>query len=183
MKKFIYIPGFLDTGKSRKVSPSLDIWSQEVDFKKKLNYEYVVGHSLGANFAILNWSFNKNTKLILTNPLLRKGQIPTLVKRWFQYALTGKEKFNKSRAQVLLNPALVEKRMLELFDPDYSKILSRIPKKNIIIIRGKKDKFLCDKETARLIRRKNIKLIEVPGATHDWDDVRDEVAKIIPLNG
>lgn len=52
---YIFIPGFLDTAKYRKMEPGLEIWLKNIKPDEPLRAEYIIGHSLGANFALLHW--------------------------------------------------------------------------------------------------------------------------------
>ncbi len=177
--KHIYIPGFLDTAKYRKMIPGLEIWLEDIDPKEKIETEYVVGHSMGADFALINWDKNRNTKLILSNPILLKRNFFAWVARWAKYLFTAEEKFPIGRWPTLLHPVLAIKRLFQLMNQDFDKILSEVPRGHIIIVRGKEDKYLCCEETAEFIKNKGVNLIEVDGASHDWEDVKNEVLKIL----
>lgn len=60
----------------------VDIWEEKADWRKRIDADVVVGHSLGANFALPNWRRNKNTKLVPVNPLVPKRTKMERVKRW-----------------------------------------------------------------------------------------------------
>ena len=56
-----------------------------------------------------------------------------------------------------------------LLKVDVFGIIQKIPKENLVVIRGKNDDYFCDKESAEIIKSNNIKLIEVE-AGHDWNE-------------
>lgn len=178
MDKFIYIPGFLDTCKNRSMELGLDIWLKDISPKDRIDAEYVIGHSMGGCFALLNWSFNKNTKLILTNPVLTKRSLLAWKWRWIKYVFVTDEKFPKERWKTLMHPCLIIKRYFQLMKIDYGKILKEKPD-NIIIFRGKNDNILCDDETGKFIKNCGVKLIEMENTGHDWGYFENEVKKLI----
>ena len=61
------------------------------------------------------------------------------------------------------------KKAIKLLRVDVRDITRKIPKEDIVIIRGKKDNFFCDEEAVKIIKEDNIALIEVE-AGHDWND-------------
>lgn len=179
MDKFIYIPGFFDTGKNRRIKPCLDIWLEDIDLEDKIDSEYVIGHSLGGNFALLNWEKNKNTKLILTNPPLADKSLFSWLLSWIRYLLSRHEKFNRDRWPTLLHPVIILKRCRALLTADYGGILSGMPADAITVIRGKSDKILCDDRTADFIKARGIRVLEVENAGHDWDAVAETAKNCI----
>ena len=52
---------------------------------------------------------------------------------------------------------------------DFLDAIKQIPKENLIVVRGKKDNFFCDEESAKIIKENNIRLIEVY-AGHNWNE-------------
>ncbi len=60
--------------------------------------------------------------------------------------------------------------------------INKLPKENITIIRGIKDYYFCDKESAETIKKEGLRLIEVD-AGHNWNqNIADAVNKIIGEN-
>ena len=55
------------------------------------------------------------------------------------------------------------------------KIIKKIPKNKIIIIRGKNDKYFCDEESVKILKKNKIGIIEVKNAGHSWNKKFDEV--------
>jgi hypothetical protein len=73
--KIIFIPGWMDTVENRVDWPGLDIWKEKINPEIEIDSEYVVGHSAGANWDLLNWHKNRNTKLILVAPVIPKRNL------------------------------------------------------------------------------------------------------------
>jgi len=63
---------------------------------------------------------------------------------------------------------------------DFDGRLDEMLRGNIMIFCGEKDVFYCDEKCRKYIKNKGIKLIEVAGAGHDWNEKFDEeIEKII----
>jgi hypothetical protein len=59
--------------------------------------------------------------------------------------------------------------VIQLLDVDFSSATDKILKNNIVVIRGKNDHWICDEESAKIIKEKKIQCIEVD-AGHDWNE-------------
>jgi hypothetical protein len=154
--------------KNYQLGDGAEIWEEVVNPGTPLEAEYLIGHSLGANFALLNWQTNGNTKLILISPLIFKKSLFNWFFRWLHYVMT--EGLIISHKDLRSNKLFHGfKTGLNLLKPDYVKIIREIPKENVVIIRGKKDEFACDKDTAEFIKKEKIRLIEIEGSGHNWD--------------
>ncbi|KKT79278.1 MAG: hypothetical protein UW76_C0030G0014 [Parcubacteria group bacterium GW2011_GWF2_44_8b] len=68
------------------------------------------------------------------------------------------------------------RKVLELIRVDVLDIIQRIPKDNIVIVRGKDDYYFCDKKSVEIIQQNGIKFIEVD-AGHDWNEKIAETVK------
>lgn len=168
--KFVFIPGWMSAGKIYGYENSLDIWTENIDPKNKIEAEYVVAHSAGALFALLNWDANKNTKLILLGPMVPKRSAFGWLLRWGKFILT--EGTHMPFARVKLFPHFISGTLclLRLIKFDSFSILYNIPKENVVVIRGKQDNYLCDDGVASLLKERSIPIIEVDGLGHDWND-------------
>ncbi len=164
----VFIPGWMDVVKNYGQYPGLEIWVKDIDPKEKIESQYVIGHSLGANFALLNWRENKNTKLILINPVVYPRSIVGWVFSWFSFFLFERPLPNSHRIRALIHLPSGIKKCLRFFKEDYSKIISEIPKADLIVFKGKNDKFLCDKKAEEFLKSQGVKVIEVE-AGHDWN--------------
>lgn len=180
MLKKIFIPGWFDTAQNRVDYNGLDIWVRKINPSCKIEAEYVVGHSFGAGYVLLNWEKNRNTKLILVNPSLpQKGFLDFFV-RWIKFLLSEGTSMGRRRLICFLHLYLGMKQGLELIFKDYEKIINLIPEKDIVFIRGKEDKFFFDEKMAENIRLKGKRVIEVDGAGHSWNGkFNEEIDKLI----
>ncbi len=164
---FIFIPGWLDVSENYGLSPGLDIWTKNIDVKEKINHQYVIAYSFGANFALLNWQYNKNTKLVLINPVIYPKSIFSHILSWIRFWIVEKPRIypNQLRAILQLFPNL--KKTYNLIKQDYSRIIFSIPKNDILIIKGGKDNFLCDKKNKEMFLSKGIQVVEIADLGHD----------------
>ncbi len=175
MLKKIFIPGWMDTADNRVDFPGWEIWKNKINSNEKIDAEYIVGHSLGANFALINWDNCKNTKLILVNPLVPKRNIFSWLLRWIKFLFTEGTHLNRKRFVTFLHIINGIKVSLSLLSKDLTDIFDRIPRENIIIIRGKEDKHFFNKKIADALKAKSIKIIEVEKMGHGWNDKFNEV--------
>lgn len=163
----VFIPGWLDVAENYGFSPGLEIWAKKIDPKQKLEFEYAIGYSLGANFALLNWQENKNTKLILINPAVYPKPAFSWFLSWLKFAITEKPIIHLNQLKAIIRLFSGIKMAHYLFKQDYLKIISEIPKENILVLRGEEDRFLCDKKTKEMFKKKGIRVLEITGEGHD----------------
>lgn len=169
-KKVVLIPGFMDVAANySSVWEGLDIWGEKADWKERIDADIVVGYSLGANFALLNWQKNRNTKLVLINPLVPKRSKAEWAKRWVSFFSAEGLKVNKEHSKVMVWFPLKTKLTSDLLSHDLSRALDMLPKNGAVVLRGARDNFFCDAEAARFIKSKNIPILEVD-AGHGWDE-------------
>src|SRR3989344_142912 len=157
----ILIPGWLQKKELYDGFEVYDVWNKNLSLTYPEPHKYVVGHSIGANIALYNWSKNKNQRLILINPLLPKRSLLS----WFWRWLNNITPEDVSRA---LSPNSTDISHLFAalrFDP--SPILKEIPKENIVVIRGSLDHHFCDENAKNFIRSLDIKIIETE-TKHKW---------------
>ncbi len=180
-KNTIYIPGWMDKACFYPEFKSLEIWENNIDFNQKLETEFVVAHSLGTHFALLNWKKNKNTKLILINPLLIKRPLGYWVSKWMEYfSKEGKGNINRERASVLKRPVKLFEKTKYLLRDDFLKIVKKIPREKITVIRGENDNFFCDSGLEKILLEMGVRVIVVPGMGHIWKrKILSLIAKII----
>jgi pimeloyl-ACP methyl ester carboxylesterase len=180
MLKKIFVPGWMDTADNHVDYSGLEIWKKKINHNDKIEVEYVVGHSLGAGYALLNWEKNRNTKLILVNPSLPQTGFPDFFIRWIKFLLSEGTSMRRKRLKCFLHLYLGIKQGLELIFKDYEKIIDLIPVKDIVFIRGKEDKFFFDEKMAENIRLKGKRVIEINGARHGWSEkFSEEINKLI----
>ena len=178
--KIIFIPGWMDTVANRVDFPGLDIWLKDIDIEERIDAEYVVGHSAGANWALLNWEKNKNTKLILFGPGISQRTLFDWLIRLIKFWFTEGTKINRERIKTLRHPIRALSLIIKLLRIDLMKIIYSVPEKDIIIIRGKDDKYLFDEKTANELKSSGIRTIKLDGVGHNWHEkVDEEIKKII----
>jgi hypothetical protein len=175
MLKKIFIPGWMDTADNHVDFAGLEIWKKKINVHDKIETEYVIGHSLGANFALINWGKNKNTKLILFNPLLPKRNIFHWATRWAGAVHYEGSPLNKKRLATFLHPIISISQCLRLLSVDLTRVIDSVPKENLILVLGKRDKFYYDKKIIDTLKSKNIKIIEVEEAGHNWNEKFNEI--------
>ncbi len=177
-----FIPGWMDRARFYGYEGP-DIWIKNIKPEEKIDADYLVAHSLGNHFALLNWLENKNTKLILVNPLLIKRNFRSWIFRWMRFSLGEGAVVYPQRmyfAHYLFSGIKKAQRFLSL---NVLEILDQVSKEDIVcVIRGKKDKYFCTEEVATVIKEKNIPLIELDGVGHMWHYKIDEAIENIISN-
>lgn len=175
--KFVFVPGWMNIGKVYGYEDSLDIWTNNIDPEKKIETEYVIGHSAGALFALLNWNANKNTKIILVGPMIPKRSTFGWLVRWGKFILTEGTHMPLARIKLFSHFFSGTLRLLRLIKFDPMDIVCNMPKENIVVVRGKQDNYLCDEGVVAMLRENNIPVIEVDGLGHDWNEKASELIK------
>ncbi|KKT90523.1 MAG: hypothetical protein UW92_C0037G0007 [Candidatus Jorgensenbacteria bacterium GW2011_GWA2_45_13] len=175
-QKVVFIPGFMDVAVNYSDSfGRVDIWKEKADWRERINADVVVGYSLGANFALLNWEKNKNTKLVLVNPLLPKRTKTEWAKRWISFLSAEGIKVNEERSKVIAQLPIETKLASGILSEEIDNVLDIIPKEKLAVIRGVHDDFFCDAEVGEYLKKKGIILYEVD-AGHTWNkSIAEEV--------
>lgn len=177
-KKIFIIPGFLRPVSFYNWSKGREVWNDDRDIKKVIDAEYVLGYSLGAIGALLNWRENKNTKLILINPLFPRRSVLAWLWRWLKFVVfEGARPRQTVGIRKFISGLKLAIAWLRI---DAISILEKVPAENVLIFRGSEDRFFFDKSSAEYIGAKKIRVIEMKGVAHDWDEkVKMEVEKYI----
>ena len=177
-KKVILLPGWMESVSHYNIYHGLDIWKENIDPKKKIDSEYVIGHSLGATFALVNWEYNKNTKLILVNPVVpKRNQFIAFGEITQSISVEGFDPGQTVGGGHLITAA---GKAFNFLDVDLLKIMKEVPKNDLTVLCGMEDKFFCDQNSVKLMQNSGIDVIEVEGAGHGWDTrFDDEIKKII----
>jgi len=178
--KAFYIPGWMNTLGTYGNPSGLEIWSGEFDLDADIDSEYVVGHSMGANFALINRARKGTGKIILVNPMFPKRNPFAWYVRLKLFHL--KEGRNRKAEHVKgwrnFFLGIVNATSVLAFEP--RDLLEKIPKSDLVIIRGKGDEFICNGKAVDFIRGFGIELIEVDGSGHNWDDnIQKTVDKLL----
>jgi len=176
-KKIIFIPGFPYSLNFYKKENGLDIWVDKNNFKKEIDAQIVVGHSLGANLALIK--YNKAIeKIILFNPVIGKKNYLDLFSDWVKHMLF--EKQEKDKAKMIFNFFRSLTAFPIFVKTNYEKILQNIPAEKIVVYHGIGDKYLCDKKCLDIFRKFGITIIETEKDDHNWlENFNREIEKII----
>jgi hypothetical protein len=54
-------------------------------------------------------------------------------------------------------------------------IVEKIPRENVVVIRGTEDGFFCTSELGKMLKERGVRVIEIPGMGHVWNE------KIFPV--
>lgn len=179
-KKILLIPGWMNgKGMYGDKYEVLEIWKERLEPVEEIEARYLIGHSLGCHWALLNWKKFPNTKLILVNPPLPKRNIFRWFRNWLEFQRKEDTPTNKEIVKGIRNKVFGWKKCYAFFTTDFSKIIKEIPREMITIVRGTKDDFFCDKLAKDFLEANNIPLIEIE-AGHDWNENIDrEIEKLL----
>ena len=141
---------------------------------------YVVGLSLGALVA-LKEAERITGKIILINPPLPKRSLLVWLVQWVKFIKSEglffrRQKFTRNPLRFVIEIV----NCVKLLNIDFSKVIENIPFGNLIVVRGRGDRFFCDDKAVDYIRSKNIKLIEVDGG-HNWCENMEEVVNNLTI--
>ncbi len=175
-EKIIFIPGWVDSGGLHGYKYSLDIWNKKIDLNKKLNVEFVIAHSAGSLAALYNWNIYQNFKIILINPVLIKNNI---FNRWAKSMIFEGVGFSLERSKLLPYTFIALYRVVKLFKVPVIEILNKIPKEDIFIIYGEKDKYLSNFELIDDFKKREFKIKIVKDFGHPYDE---KIEKVIEEN-
>lgn len=167
-EKILFIPGWMDKGEIRGFSNSLNIWTEKTDLRCRFEENVIVGHSAGAQMALLNWNKNKNSKLILIGPMFPHRGFWGWAKKWIRFANQEGTMMSRERIKLLLHPAVGFTVLLKMLKVDVLAEIKKIPKDKIVIIRGVEDIHFCDRKIADKLKKEGYNIIEVEGAGHNW---------------
>ncbi len=166
-------PGWLQRIKNYKNYKGADIWIK--DLNRDIGVRYIVGHSLGATYALLKFNNDKEKNFILVNPLMPKRSLSQNFLRLLKLLFSKEFNLSKVFDGSLLIFSFHLPRIISLLKVDLFELLEKIPKENITVIRGINDRFFCDNESAEFIRKKGFNLIEASGVGHNWSAKLDEI--------
>jgi hypothetical protein len=178
--KKIFIPGWIDTVKNRVDFDGIDIWKKSFDLNQKVNTEYLIGHSAGANWALLVWQNNREAKLILVNPVIPKRNIFSWFYRMIKFWIFEGTKISRERMKCFRYFFSSIPKIIKLLKVDLMPIIFEMPKENLIIIKGKHDDFIFDSKISNELKSKNINVIEIKEVGHNWSKkMEEEINRII----
>ena len=173
MNKILIFPGSFQAVKNYGNYDGLNIWTKS--FPDGLPAaDFYIGHSLGINFILKHYNSTKNGKFIFINPQIRKRGLFSLFMSWLSFFFREGIKWKKI-IPVKSWPFGI-KKLLELLKVDVLSIMKKIPKENLVIIKGEYDNYFCDKKSVKILKDNDFKVIEV-NAGHDWNDNIAQVVK------
>lgn len=165
-KKIIIFPGAFQFVKNYGDYEGVDIWLKNKSEQYIPDADYCIAHSLGANFIFARSNIKKK-KIILINPLIKKRNVFNLFLRWIAFYFS--EGIEKKKIVPINNWIFALRRIFRLRKVDILDAVIKIPKRDVAIIRGKKDCFFCDRKSVKIIKKNDLTLIEVE-AGHDWNE-------------
>ncbi len=177
-KKIAFIPGWMYSAEYFKLGIGINVWKENIDLGLFAEYEYLIGHSMGAALALKIWSSDKNKKLILVNPFVEQKSVWQTFVNWCKFIY--QEGISSDGFLGLKYLPRNIKLLFKFPDKDYWKILKEVPRENIKILHGEKDLFLCHKNICLKFKELNFDVIEVSEAGHNWHKNFDNtIEKII----
>jgi hypothetical protein len=172
------IPGWMGAVMAYKKYIGIDIWlGKDFPTDESVKTPWIIAHSLGAHFALQAWHQDKEKKFILVNPLLKQKKPSQHIFAWLKFFFTEGPDISK-KISLLNLPAAIRKFFL-LDKINLEDILKNISPERLTVVRGKRDKFLCDDVCVALIKKYNLRLIEIENVGHNWDNRVDAVIEKI----
>ena len=171
--KILIFPGGFQAVKNYGNYEGVDIWLKSYS-KEVPSADYYIGHSGGASFILSHHSSISNGRFILVNPLIRKRGILSLLWNWVRFFFV--EGIKREKIVPISNWFYGLRLVSKLLKVDVFSIVQKIPRENLVIIRGKNDVWFCDEKSSEMIKKSGIKLIEVD-AGHDWNKKIAETVK------
>lgn len=168
------VPGTGQYVKNYGAYRGADIWCGQS--KISPTARVFIGHSLGVHF-ILSGTVNPAHRFICINPLIKKRNVVSLFFRWILFLFSEGIRKKKLVPSAFWLGNL--RTALRLLKHDIFKELEKIPKENIIILRGDHDNFFCTKEDRSILEKHHYTIVEV-AAGHDWNEnISTAVADIL----
>ena len=154
----------------------IEIWKMPIPGNRLPPADCYIGHSAGCSFILSRLVAPGNAKFIFVNPLVRRRSRLALAWAWIGY-LFGEGIAWKKIVPVSLwwhNIRLLNK----LIDVDVMAVIAKIPAGNLVVIRGKGDRWIYDEASEALLKSRGIRCIEAD-AGHDWNDnIRQIVERV-----
>ena len=175
-KKVVIIPGSFSLVSAYGGYEGIDIWLKNGESKNISESSWIVAHSAGVNY-LLTQQILSNQKIILINPLVKRRNWLSLLIRDIRFFIA--EGIEKNKIIPLSSWFYASKKVIRLLKINVLENLRKLPKENVVIIRGTKDYYFCDSENADLIKNDGFTLFEVD-AKHNWNqNIAEMVKKII----
>ncbi|NTU66304.1 MAG: alpha/beta hydrolase [Candidatus Moranbacteria bacterium] len=178
--RIFYIPGWMNTLGTYGNPSGMEIWDGGFDLDADIDSVCVVGHSMGANFTLINRARRGEGKIILVNPLFPRRNLFVWYIRLKLFHLKEGKNGNAEHAKGWRNFFCGIRNAARILSFDPRDLLEKIPKEDIVVVRGRGDEFLCNEKAVDFIRGFGIELIEVDGSGHRWDgNIQKTVDKLL----
>jgi len=93
-KKIIFVPGWTRSMKFYKHYEGVEAWKSKVPLPEKIEADYIIARSLGANLLLGGLIFNHDAKIILINPLLSEEKNSKWIWIWIRFVIFGSPKID-----------------------------------------------------------------------------------------
>ncbi len=175
MSKVLVLPGSFSLVSAYDGYDGIDIWLKNSG-AQNIEAEWIIANSAGVNY-LLTQPISSSQKLILINPLLKKRNYFSLLIRDIRFFMS--EGIEKDKLIPLSSWIYAAIKVLQMLRVNVLTGLQKLPKENIVIIRGIHDNYFCDSENAALARKKGFTIYEVD-AKHNWNqNIANKVKEII----
>jgi hypothetical protein len=171
-ENIILVPGTIQYVKNYESYKGLDIWIGVQNKEAISSAKCFIGHSLGASY-VLNLNIEPGKRFIFINPLVKKRNILNLFVRWMKFHIFEGIKGEKVVPVKCWTHTF--KQVLFLLKVDVLREMQKIPRGDVVVIRGRQDSFFCDEEDIEILNKNSFKVVEVE-AGHDWNE---NVAKVV----
>lgn len=165
----LLFPGWMQNNFLYEEYSYVNLWEKKYTEPDITGVKYLLGHSMGSWPALLSWKQNTDATVILFNPLIVKRNSFNLLFRFITMMLIspGSAKAWKHRVKLRYLPVAV-KNALFFREIKALEIIKEIPSDQLIIIKGKNDKYFCDLEVAAILGSYKISFIELADVNHFW---------------
>ncbi len=175
-KKVLVFPGAFQYVKNYGEYDGVDIWLGEKMISGGQTPDYIIGHSAGGVFALVN-HYHSKTKFILINPFVPQRGVAFMFWSLARF-LVGEGIPPKKIVNLKYWPHSL-RLLAGLVGVDVMGAIKNLPRENVLIVRGSRDDFFCDLHSAEFIKENGVDLIEVD-AGHDWNqNIAERVSSII----
>ncbi|TAK96692.1 alpha/beta hydrolase [Patescibacteria group bacterium] len=172
--KTLLVPGWMKSVSFYKNFEGLDVWKKDFILADHRSVECVVAHSMGAAYALVEESIgNESTFYVLVNPVTTKISFVSWLWRWIKFAFAGGIRIDPSMSPKNIFSAA--RKAIKISGHDLDSIVAKMPKENIVIVRGNRDRYFCDEGVVRSARKSGLEVVEVDGLGHEWDEKFENV--------
>jgi len=147
----------------------INIWEEKYHNYDLSKAKYLIGHSMGSLPALMNWKKNKDATVILFNPLLPKRNYFNLLFRYIFMLITSPRTIRAIKGRTSLKYFYIAWWNATVFlKTNAIEVIKEIPESKIIIIKGEKDKYFCDKGSVKVLEKFQVPYNILSGVGHYW---------------